>query len=186
MGQTANKLKVFMSARISNHGQKYKQPSSRLTYQADNPAATTANTIEFRFASDPKLLKIVRAGITHLCDLAGFSEDQRHRATLAVDEACANIIKHAYDGATDKPIQITARILDNGIEVILRDYGKKVDPETIQPRDLGEIRPGGLGVHLIRSSMDVVIYDNTLPEGNQLILAKYLPQKQQSHSTEES
>ncbi|MDZ7289812.1 MAG: ATP-binding protein [candidate division KSB1 bacterium] len=142
------------------------------------------NTITIRLCSDPKLLKIVRAGIAHLCELAGFSEEQRHRVTLAVDEACTNIIKHAYNGATDKPILITARLIENGIEVVLRDYGKKTDPESIKSRDLDDIRPGGLGVHLIHSAMDSVVYDNTLPDGNQLILKKYL-RKQRSDSLEE-
>ncbi|MDZ7343541.1 MAG: ATP-binding protein [candidate division KSB1 bacterium] len=146
---------------------------------------TSANTIELRFPSDPKLLKIVRAGVTQLCDLAGFPEEYRRQATLAVDEACANIIKHAYNGATDKPILMTARLLDNGIEIVLRDFGKKVDAETIKSRELDEIRPGGLGVHLIRSSMDVVVYDNSLQDGNQLTLTKYLRQERQDHSPEE-
>jgi anti-sigma regulatory factor (Ser/Thr protein kinase) len=134
------------------------------------------NTVAFHLASDPKLLKIVRLGIGHLCDLAGFPEAHRQRAMLAVDEACSNIIKHAYSGATDQPIIITARLIDNGIEVVLRDYGKKADPEKIKPRELDDIRPGGLGVHLIRSAMDSVVFDNTLAEGNQLTLVKYLPQ----------
>jgi anti-sigma regulatory factor (Ser/Thr protein kinase) len=143
-----------------------------------------ANTVVFRLPSDPKLLKIVRTGIAHLCDLAGFPEEHRHRATLAVDEACANIIMHAYGGATDQPILITARLIENGIEVVLRDYGKKADIESIKSRELDDIRPGGLGVHLIRSAMDAVVYDNTLPDGNQLTLKKFLPQPR-SESLEE-
>ncbi len=136
-----------------------------------------ANTVVIRLPSDPKLLKIVRTGIAHLCDLAGFPEEHRHRATLAVDEACSNIIMHAYGGATDQPILITARLIENGIEVVLRDYGKKADIESIKSRELDDIRPGGLGVHLIRSAVDTVVYDNTLPDGNQLTLKKYLPAK---------
>lgn len=184
MGDTANQVKI-MPARTRRRARKQKSASGRVARHKSKPNMTTANTIEFRFPSDPKLLKIVRAGITHLCDLAGFPEDYRRRATLAVDEACANIIKHAYNGATDKPILMTARILDNGIEIVLRDFGKKVDSETIKSRELDEIRPGGLGVHLIRSSMDAVVYDNSLQDGNQLTLTKYLPKERQGHSTEE-
>jgi len=149
---------------------------NRDQYNVDHSTSASPNTVTFRLASDPKLLKIVRLGIGHLCDLAGFPEAHRHRAMLAVDEACANIIKHAYNGATDQPMIITARLIENGIEVVLRDYGKKADPEEIKPRELDDIRPGGLGVHLIRSAMDSVVFDNTLPEGNQLTLVKYLPQ----------
>ncbi len=169
-----------MNARMQNRD----QDEPMATGQLVNHPSAPANTVVIRLASDPKLLKIVRAGIAHLCDLAGFPEEQRHRATLAVDEACTNIIKHAYGGATDKPILITARLIENGIEVVLRDFGAKADLERIKPRELDDIRPGGLGVHLIRSAMDAVVYDNTLPDGNQLTLKKFLPQ-QRSDSLEE-
>jgi len=143
--------------------------------EADDSVSTPPNTVKFQLTSDPKLLKVVRLIVAHLCDLVGFPEAQRHRATLAVDEACANIIRHAYEGATDKPVIITARLLDNGIEVVLRDFGKKADVEKIKSRELDDIRPGGLGVHLMQSAMDEVVFDDTLPEGNQLTLVKYLP-----------
>jgi anti-sigma regulatory factor (Ser/Thr protein kinase) len=152
--------------------------------EVDHSVSAPPNTVAFRLASDPKLLKIVRLGIGHLCELAGFPEEHRHRAMLAVDEACSNIIQHAYGGATDKPIIITARLIENGIEVVLRDYGKKADPEKFKSRELDDIRPGGLGIHLMRSAMDAVVYDNSLPEGNQLTLIKYLPQPR-SDSPEE-
>ena len=149
-----------------------------------NDGGEPANTIVIRLPSDPKLLKVVRAGIAHLCDLAGFPEEHRHRAMLAVDEACSNIIVHAYGGASNQPIVVTARLIENGIEVVLRDYGKKADLDGIKSRELDDIRPGGLGVHLIRSAMDSVVYDNSLPDGNQLTLKKFLPQPR-SDSLEE-
>ena len=134
-------------------------------------------TIEFRIASDPKLLKVIRAGITHLCEIIGFPPKQRQQTTLAVDEACSNIIKYAYDGKKNRPIIITARLLTNGIEIILRDFGHKTPVAQIKSRDLSDVRPGGLGVHFIRSTMDVVSYATDLEVGNQLTLAKYfMPQ----------
>lgn len=139
----------------------------------ENAHGRLLETVEFRLSSDPKLLKIVRASVAHLCELLGFTPEQRNQTTLAVDEACANIIKYAYEGKTDQPIEITARLLENGLEVILRDYGKKVDDAQIKSRDLEDVRPGGLGVHLIRSTMDSVSYDPAITEGNQLTLAKY-------------
>lgn len=131
-------------------------------------------SIEFCIPSDPRLLKIVRSGVAHLCELLGFSEEDRNGVTLAVDEACSNIIKHAYEGETDKPIIVHCRMLENGIEIILRDFGRRADIKRIKSRELDDIRPGGLGVHLIKSVMDVVIYDNSPEQGTQLTLAKYL------------
>ncbi|MDZ7266748.1 MAG: ATP-binding protein [candidate division KSB1 bacterium] len=146
----------------------------------------TVDTVEFRVASDPKLLKIIRAGIAHLCELIGFTPQQSQQTTLAVDEACSNIIKYAYGGATDKPIIVTARVMQNGIEIILRDFGKKVVPAEIKSRDLNDLRPGGLGVHLIRSTMDVVAYDTSRKRGNILRLAKFFTSPSSAASTDQT
>lgn len=136
------------------------------------------NEIEIKIPSDPQWLKIIRSGISHLTDMCGFSPEASNAVTIAVDEAVSNIIKHTYRGRKDGTIIVKFRILDDRLEIVLRDFGEKADLEAIKPRDLNEIRPGGLGVHLIKSTMDIVIYDNSLDVGNQLTLAKYLPGKE--------
>ncbi len=146
--------------------------------RASKPNKMTDDAIEIRLPADPKLLKIVRVSVANFCEIIGFPSDECNNAMLAVDEACSNIIKHAYHGPTAKPILVTLRRLNDGIEVILRDYGIKADPKTIKPRPLDDVRPGGLGVHLIRSVMDKVEFENRKKEeGNQLTLTKYLPGK---------
>ncbi|MFQ5822656.1 MAG: ATP-binding protein [bacterium] len=137
------------------------------------------DTIEIKLPSDPKLLKIVRCAINHLCEVCGYSKEECNAFTLAVDEAASNIIKHAYNDQKDQLIILKFQLLKDRLEVKLRDFGQKVDPKTIKSRDLEDIRPGGLGVHLIKSTMDVVIYDNSLEKGNQLTLAKFLPGKKE-------
>jgi anti-sigma regulatory factor (Ser/Thr protein kinase) len=107
-----------------------------------------------------------------MCNL---SEEECNAVTIAVDEAVANIIKHTYKGETDKSIIVNLRLHAAKLEIVLRDFGDKVDPKKIKSRDLNDVRPGGLGVHLIKSTMDEVYYDNSLETGNQLTLTKYLP-----------
>jgi len=136
-----------------------------------------ADTVEIRLPADPKLLKIVRVSVVNFCEIIGFPTDDCNNTMLAVDEACSNIIKHAYRGSTSKPILVTLRRLKDGLQVVLQDYGIKADPKNIKPRPLDEVRPGGLGVHLIRSVMDKVKFGNSKQEGNQLTLVKYLPGK---------
>lgn len=133
------------------------------------------NVIEIKVPSDPKLLKIVRCGINHLCEVCGFTREERNAVTLAVDEAGSNVIKHAYQGQKDKPIIVSCQVLEDRLEIKIRDFGKKTDVRKIKSRELEDIRPGGLGVHFIKSTMDVVIFDNSLEDGNQLTLAKFLP-----------
>lgn len=136
------------------------------------------DTVEIKISSDPKFLKIVRSGVDHLCKICGFNKEVRQSITLAVNEATSNIIKHAYRNAKDKPIIITCCIGNGRLEIVLRDFGIKVNPKNIKSRKLEDVKPGGLGVHIIKSIMDVVIYDNLVKEGNQLTLVKYLPDKE--------
>ena len=137
------------------------------------------NEIEIKLPSDPQFLKIIRSGISHISKICGFSIEESNAVTIAVDEAASNIIKHTYNGAKNELIVVNFRILEDRLEVILRDFGEKVDPKTIKSRDLNEIRPGGLGVHLIKSTMDVVNYDNSFEVGNQLTMVKYFPGKKE-------
>ncbi|UCE04910.1 MAG: ATP-binding protein [bacterium] len=133
--------------------------------------------IEIRIPSKPKFLKIIRAGMNHICETMGFSQEESNNITLAVDEACSNIIKHAYGGSTNKPIHVKCVLSEDRLEVILRDFGKKADESEIKSRELDDVRPGGLGVHLIKSVMDIVRYDNSYEQGNQLQLVKYVRRK---------
>lgn len=135
------------------------------------------DTVKISIPSDPKLLKIVRSSVLHLCELIGFEEDERKSTMLAVDEACTNIIKHAYREQTDQPIEITMHMLADGLEVVLRDFGISAEAGEIKSRELDELRPGGLGVHLIQSVMDFFEYDNTPEQGNELTLRKYIRRK---------
>lgn len=140
---------------------------------------TPEGSVEFHVPSDPKILKVIRAGISHLCELIGFSQDEGKSIMLAVDEACSNIIKHTYGGAFNRPIIVSCSMLEDGVKVVLRDFGKKIDNKAIKSRDLEDIRPGGLGVHLIHSVMDEVTYDDRCKDGNCLTLVRYLRQKKE-------
>lgn len=137
------------------------------------------NEIEIKLPSDPQFLKIIRSGISHISKICGFSNEESNAVTIAVDEAASNIIKHTYNGAKNELIVVNFRIHEDRLEVVFRDFGEKVDPKTIKSRDLNEIRPGGLGVHLIKSTMDVVNYDNSFEVGNQLTMVKYFPRKKE-------
>lgn len=130
--------------------------------------------IEIKLPSDPRFLKIIRSGIAHISEICSLSDEVCNQITIAVDEAAANIIKHTYGGDNRQVIIVTFRIGSDRLEVVLRDFGDKIDPDKIRPRKLEDIRPGGLGVHLIKSAMDEVSYDNSPEVGNRLTMTKYL------------
>ena len=60
------------------------------------------------------------------------------------------------------------------VRFVLRDYGRSCDPAKIKSRELEDIRPGGLGVHIIKQAFDSVIY-TPQPRGTRLVLEKKKP-----------
>ena len=128
--------------------------------------------------SNPSDLPKVRQAVQAAAGAVGFDQDSIARMVLAIDEAITNVIKHAYQGRNDQRVEVClTRVRESGIDGIqfdIRDFGKQVDPETICGRDLKEVRPGGLGVHIIRSVMDRVIYTPAEGGGMRLRMIKLL------------
>ena len=104
---------------------------------------------------------------------AGYSDMERGRIVLAADEAITNVIRHTYRGAPDKPILLSAEITNGHLHLRLRDFGPHVNPETLKGRALEDIKPGGLGLHLLKTIFTVVEHIK-LPDGNEWHLAKPL------------
>lgn len=124
------------------------------------------------FTSDSCRLADVRQAARQFLSRCGFDECHTELLVLAVDEACTNIIRHAYDHEC-KPIRLEMARLRDRIRLTLRDYGRSCDPLNIRSRPLEEIRPGGVGVHIIQQAFDSVKYE-PCPRGTKLILEKRL------------
>jgi serine/threonine-protein kinase RsbW len=123
----------------------------------------------------------VREFVSDAARQFGFSEEDVANIVLAVDEACTNIIKHAYQYAPDKEIVI-AILRNNGtFEVKIKDTGKNFDPDTLRApdlkRNLSHHRRGGLGVYLMKKLMDKVEYEFAPGRSNEVSLVKYLSSK---------
>lgn len=131
-----------------------------------------ADHIRVSLLSDPRFLPLVRALAQQGAELAGFSEAERDTLLLAISEAVSNVIRHAYRDRHDQPIDIDLAVRPGWVQVDVVDRGRFVDPRLIQSRPLDEIRPGGLGVHLMRSTMDVVEYTKNAFGGTTLTLVK--------------
>ncbi|MEX2641912.1 MAG: ATP-binding protein [Acetobacterales bacterium] len=110
--------------------------------------------VELRVPSCPDRLRLVRAGVSAAAQLCGFGSDDVCDIVLAVDEACQNVIRHAYKSAPDGVIVVALLRDRHSMIVLLRDFAPTVDASRIKPRSLDEVRPGGIGVHLINEVMD--------------------------------
>ncbi len=77
---------------------------------------------------------------------------------LGVDEACTNIIRYAYRLRDDQLIALSMEGLRKCVRMRLRDYGEQVTPHEMKGRSHDMIKPGGLGLYLIRNAFDEVDY----------------------------
>ncbi len=138
--------------------------------------------LKMELRSNPETLCAVRGAVAQLTERLGFSEAECRAVVLGIDEALTNIIRHAYAGHPDRPIEIFFRRIQTSsceksgeaLEIVLEDRGKKVDRAKLCGRALEDVKPGGLGLHFIRESMDALEFRRRVGR-NQLRLVKFLP-----------
>ena len=120
----------------------------------------TTDRFVLSLPSHPRYLCVLQGFFGNLLADLGFSSYEAMQVTLAVHEACANVI------------DLTVLIMPDNLAVEIRDYGSKPDLAAIQPRALQDVRPGGLGTHFIRAIMDSVTYDVSPDMGTVLRMTK--------------
>ncbi len=133
-----------------------------------NPIPAFADTaealLELHFIARADRLKLIRGSIRATARMCGFDDGTAQNIVLAVDEACQNVIVHGYGELADGAVVLGLFRCDGGILVRLRDFAPRVDPATVKPRALNDVRPGQLGSHFIREIMDTVEF-RPAPEG---------------------
>jgi len=136
-------------------------------------------TGSIQIESRTERLIAVREFVSEAAHEFGFTDEDVSKIALAVDEACTNVIKHAYKFDPTKTIQVVVRT-DNGVfEIAIRDTGTQFNPAQVRRPDMKEYlshyRKGGLGVFLMKSLMDKVEYEIAPGKMNEVRLIKYLP-----------
>lgn len=166
------------------------QPTAAPLPSAREPALGEPQ-IRIEIRSNPLYLAGVRELLGSLARRLGFSEEAGSQISLAVDEALCNVIRHGYGKAVDRPIWLSvwpeggawskgplpknadaADAYPDALRIVIEDEARQVDPATIRSRDLDEVRPGGLGVHIIQSVMDEAVYERRGPVGMRLVMRK--------------
>lgn len=126
-------------------------------------------------------LEIIREFINRIARKAGFSEEGADQIELAVDEACTNVIKHAYHFDSKRMLDISVLVDKEKIEIIVTDKGSGFDPDQLAPPDIPkyahEARVGGLGIYLMKTLMDEVSYSFNPGIKNTVSLVKYYNRK---------
>ena len=128
-----------------------------------------------RFGADATELKRVREYVAQVTRQFGLPSKLVNDLVIAVNEACMNVIEHAYK--RDSAGEIVLEIYNNhsDIEIVLTDFAPPVDIDAIRARDLEELRPGGLGTHFMAALMDSCVYAHLADRrGNVLRMSKRL------------
>jgi anti-sigma regulatory factor (Ser/Thr protein kinase) len=128
--------------------------------------------LDERFAADAGRLRDVRRRVIDAVVAAGVPPAVADDVALAISEACANIIEHAYHGAAGQSIRLVVAVEPGRLRVVLEDDAPAVDPRAIVPRELDDLRPGGLGVHFIREIMNHVRVEPRPEGGNRLEMTR--------------
>ena len=110
--------------------------------------------LELRVPAQAQELKNVRQAVKRCVLAAGMAEACALDVVMAIDEACQNVIRHAYGEQAEGDMVLS--IEQEGQELVfsLVDFAPRIDPSRVKPRDLEDVRPGGLGTHLIQEVMD--------------------------------
>ena len=105
----------------------------------------------------------------------GFGRDRTQDIVLAVDEACANAIRHSYGGNLGGRVTLTLRSNEKRVELRLRDDGRPAPREKLARRELERptretAQPGGLGIQFMYQVFDEVEFVPGAERGNSVTM----------------
>jgi len=153
--------------------QKKLNPETPKTQVIDLDDGDEDELVQIDIPSRADRLRLVRSAVTQAGELCDFDGELVQNVVIAVDEALQNVIRHAYGNHPGGEIKITISRTASKFIVHIRDYADSIDVSKVKPRDLGDIKPGGLGTHFIREVMDEVTFLPTPDErGNLLRMVK--------------
>lgn len=141
---------------------------------------TPGKLIELHLQAKTEQLQLMRSEVRKLMETQHYFPSQTvDRIVLALDEACSNIIRHAYGMECEKGIILEISKDREKLIFRLTDFAAPVDRHCLQPPARRDTRPGGLGIHIINEVMDSVAFvDHPQDTGNILEMHKRIDHSQ--------
>jgi len=135
----------------------------------------------------PENLAHIGDWIMEVSQTCGLDEEDAFQVQLAVDEACTNVIEHAYEGQGG-PMELQCRREGPDLRVTIRDLGRPFDPSAVRQPDLDaplrDRQIGGLGLLFMHTLMDQVQFTFDKDEGNTLVMVKTCPLDEEGEDAE--
>ncbi len=154
------------------------QNATDQTAQAPINEPTGPAPVRVELLSQPRFLSGARDLVSAISKRCGFDDTACGQMALAVDEALCNVIRHGYDRRGDGKIWVSMWPIEEpgknptGVKIVIEDEAKQVDPQKIKSRDLEDVRPGGLGVHIIQQIMNHSYFEKREKIGMRLVMLK--------------
>ena len=142
---------------------------------------TAQPDIRLRVVSDPRLLCAIRGVVRGYFSNLGLGRDEVDSVILAVDEACSNSIRHAYENKSNGVVELTFCLDGEFAEVVVRDFGKPAKPavleKSVQAASPQSFPRGGFGVRFMRAIFDEVEFVSGKRRGNCVRLRLKCPER---------
>jgi anti-sigma regulatory factor (Ser/Thr protein kinase) len=147
----------------------------------EDPMPMNELPARFRFPARSDKLHEIRHFVQKILGALGCSREFIDTTVLAIDEAATNVIRHAYGGDPSGEAELEIERQGDVLHFRLTDSATPIDRSKIRPRKLSDIRPGGLGVHIIQEVMDTMEFVDP-PDGavgNVLVMTRRLEDRSQ-------
>lgn len=132
---------------------------------------------ELTLDADLESLATARQFIEQTCEEMGLDKEMAFAFKLAADEACANVVQHAYGDSVEGRMKLDFQHQQDKVRLTIVDWGRPFQLEDVPEPDLwsgSRDRPeGGLGLYLIKEKMDELTYDADEQLGNRLTMGKF-------------
>jgi serine/threonine-protein kinase RsbW len=139
-------------------------------------------TFQLHVPSSTENLSMIRDFVGSIGHRAGMADADVTKLELAVDEACANVIEHAYGSDATREVTVKATLDADAVQIEIVDNGKGFDPQRVEQVNLDQLisnrKSGGLGMRLIQTLMDEVQYQIVPGQKNELRMVKRLKKKE--------
>ncbi len=134
------------------------------------------STFRLHVPSSTENLSMIRDFVGRVGERAGFNKGDLVKLELAVDEACANVIEHAYGSDTTREVTVQVTLDSDTVQIRIIDNGRGFDPSKVKQEDLDSLvhqrKTGGLGMRIIKQVMDEVQYEIVPGQKNELRMMK--------------
>jgi serine/threonine-protein kinase RsbW len=146
---------------------------------------SSTGKLNIQAPSNGSYLAYIRTLVADLARKVGFPDDEVAKIEMAVDEACSNVVKHAYNTKNewcwqhrDPEIRLDVRTENDQLIIEINDHGQRFDFATYRPDNLDDrlraMQTSGYGLHIMRQLMDEVQFSTNATTGNTLRLVKHL------------